>query len=292
MKGKIIKIVSGTYSVKDIETNTIHTVKPKGIFRYHSLEPKVGDDVDFNETTILKMYDRKNTFVRPKVSNVDYVILIMSSKSPNFDLDLLDRFLLNIERNYVKPIIVITKCDLLESKELETIKSFMSYYKNYYNVFYSDINGLMSKDELFNLLKGKVSILSGQTGAGKSHLLNTIFPELSLETQEISKALGRGKHTTRETTLYDIDGMYIADSPGFSSLDFSEIEGERLKDYYPEFRAHLNECKYNECLHLSEPNCKIKDLVNSGEILATRYESYKKIYTEIKQAKKVYGRKY
>ena len=292
MKGKIIKIVSGTYSVKDIESNTIHTVKPKGIFRYHSLEPKVGDDVDFNETTILKMYDRKNTFVRPKVSNVDYVILIMSSKSPNFDLDLLDRFLLNIERNYVKPIIVITKCDLLESKELETIKSFMSYYKNYYNVFYSDINGLMSKDELFNLLKGKVSILSGQTGAGKSHLLNTIFPELSLETQEISKALGRGKHTTRETTLYDIDGMYIADSPGFSSLDFSEIEGERLKDYYPEFRVHLNECKYNECLHLSEPNCKIKELVNSGDILATRYESYKKIYTEIKQAKKVYGRKY
>ena len=292
MKGKIIKIVSGTYSVKDIESNTIHIVKPKGIFRYHSLEPKVGDDVEFNETTILKMYDRKNTFVRPKVSNVDYVILIMSSKSPNFDLDLLDRFLLNIERNYVKPIIVITKCDLLESKELDTIKSYMAYYKNYYNVFYSDINGLIEKNELFNLLKGKVSILSGQTGAGKSHLLNTIFPELSLETQEISKALGRGKHTTRETTLYDIDGMYIADSPGFSSLDFSEIETERLKDYYPEFRSHLNECKYNECLHLSEPNCKIKDLVNSGDILATRYESYKKIYTEIKQAKKVYGRKY
>ena len=292
MKGKIIKIVSGTYSVKDIESNTIHIVKPKGIFRYHSLEPKVGDDVEFNETTILKMYDRKNTFVRPKVSNVDYVILIMSSKSPNFDLDLLDRFLLNIERNYVKPIIVITKCDLLESKELDIIKSYMAYYKNYYNVFYSDINGLKEKGELFNLLKGKVSILSGQTGAGKSHLLNTIFPELSLETQEISKALGRGKHTTRETTLYDIEGMYIADSPGFSSLDFSEIEVERLKDYYPEFRSHLNECKYNECLHLSEPNCKIKDLVNSGDILATRYESYKKIYTEIKQAKKVYGRKY
>ena len=290
MKGKIIKLVGGIYTVKCFEDNKIHTVKPKGVFRYHSISPKVGDDVEFNETTILKLMDRKNTFVRPQISNVDYCLLVSSLKSPDFSLELLDRFLINIIRSNVEPIIIITKCDLATPSELEKIKEYMSYYSKYYKVFYSSKEGMINRSEFDSLLKGKISVLSGQTGAGKSHLLNTIYPELSLETQEISKALGRGKHTTRETTLYELDGKYIADTPGFSSLEFFDIEPTDLKEYFPEFVELLNKCKYNQCLHISEPDCIVKEKVAKGEILKSRYDSYLKIYTELKNNKSIYRR--
>ncbi len=166
----------------------------------------------------------------------------------------------------------------------------MAYYSKYYKVFYSSKNGMENRSEFDLILKGKISVLSGQTGAGKSHLLNTIYPELSLETQEISKALGRGKHTTRETTLYEIGEKFIADTPGFSSLEFYDIEPTDLKEYFPEFVELLNKCKYNQCLHISEPGCIIKEKVANGEILKSRYDSYLKIYTELKNNKPVYRR--
>lgn len=290
MKGKIIKLVGGIYTVKCFEDNKIHTVKPKGVFRYHQISPKVGDDVEFNESTILKLIDRKNTFVRPQISNVDYCLLVTSLKSPDLSLELLDRFLINIIRSNVEPIIIITKCDLGTKDELERVKEYMSYYSKYYKVFYSSKEGMSNRDEFDNLLKGKISVLSGQTGAGKSHLLNTIYPELGLETQEISKALGRGKHTTRETTLYEIGEKYIADTPGFSSLEFYDIEPTDLKEYFPEFVELLNKCKYNQCLHISEPGCIVKEKVATSEILKSRYDSYLKIYTELKNNKPIYRR--
>lgn len=284
MKGKIIKLVAGVYTVID-EKEKLYQVRPVGKFRYHSISPKVGDNVEFTPESITKVYERKNSFVRPSIANVDYCLLIMSLKTPDFSVELLDRFLINIIRGDTEPVIVITKCDLGSEKEIKDLKETMKYYEKYYKVFYSGLQGITNRDEFENLLRGKTSVLSGQTGAGKSHLLNMIYPELSLETQEISMALGRGKHTTRETTLYDIHGMYLADTPGFSSLDFSDIKPTNLKEYFPEFVELLNKCKYNECLHISEPGCIVKEKVEKGEILKSRYDDYLKIYTELKSNK-------
>ena len=284
MKGKIIKLVAGVYTVID-EKEKLYQVRPVGKFRYHSISPKVGDNVEFTPESITKVYERKNSFVRPSIANVDYCLLIMSLKTPDFSVELLDRFLIKIIRGDTEPVIVITKCDLGSEKEIKDLKETMKYYEKYYKVFYSGLSGITNRDEFENLLRGKTSVLSGQTGAGKSHLLNMIYPELSLETQEISMALGRGKHTTRETTLYDIHGMYLADTPGFSSLDFSDIKPTNLKEYFPEFVELLNKCKYNECLHISEPGCIVKEKVEKGEILKSRYDDYLKIYTELKSNK-------
>ena len=284
MKGKIIKLVAGVYTVID-EKEKLYQVRPVGKFRYHSISPKVGDNVEFTPESITKVYERKNSFVRPSIANVDYCLLIMSLKNPDFSLELLDRFLINIIRGDTEPVIVITKCDLGSEKEIKDLKETMKYYEKYYKVFYSGLGGITNRDEFEDLLRGKTSVLSGQTGAGKSHLLNMIYPELSLETQEISMALGRGKHTTRETTLYDIHGMYLADTPGFSSLDFSDIKPTNLKEYFPEFVELLNKCKYNECLHISEPGCIVKEKKEKGEILKSRYDDYLKIYTELKSNK-------
>lgn len=291
MKGIVIKQVGGIYTVRDIEEKKDYNVKPIGVFRRDNITLIAGDNVEFSETSITKLYPRKNTFIRPKISNVDYALLLMSTKDPNFDLFLLDRFILNILRGDVEPIIIISKCDLIDKEELDRIKSYMSYYEKNYHVFYSDKNGINNYPELEKLLENKIAVLSGQTGAGKSHLLNNISPILSLDTGEISKALGRGRHTTRETTLYEIDNMYIADSPGFSSLTFFDIDKNNLKDYFIEFSEFSGQCKFNQCLHIREPECKVKEKVNEGAILKSRYNSYLKIYDELKSAKPVYRRK-
>ena len=171
-------------------------------------------------------------------------------------------------------------------KELESI----NYYKNYYDVFLSNFEGIIEKDKFLSLIDNKVLVISGQTGAGKSHLLNTLSPELKLKTQDISDALGRGKHTTRHTELLRIDNALIADTPGFSSLDLTYIKSSNLREYFPEFVEHLGECKYSSCMHIAEPNCKIKELVDNGSILKSRYSSYHKFYQELKENEKTYKR--
>lgn len=271
--------------------NKLYTLAARGSLKQSSLKIKVGDFVEFDNGVIHKIIKRKNDFIRPNIANVDYVLLCMSLKQPNLDLNLLDKFLINIINQDVEPIIILTKLDLLTELELEEIEKIFNYYKKYYKVFFSDIDGIKNCEELFELLKNKVSVVSGQTGAGKSHLLNTISPSLKLETNEISLALNRGKHTTTKTEIYDINNMYIADTPGFSSLEFTYIEKTDLKEYFPEFVEVLNMCKYNQCMHIKEPMCKVKEMVESKEILKSRYESYLKFFTELEGLKKIYGRK-
>lgn len=271
--------------------NKLYTLAARGSLKQSSLKIKVGDFVEFDNGVIHKIIKRKNDFIRPNIANVDYVLLCMSLKQPNLDLNLLDKFLINIINQDVEPIIILTKLDLLTEIELEEIEKIFNYYKKYYKVFFSDIDGIKNSEELFELLKNKVSVVSGQTGAGKSHLLNTISPSLKLETNEISLALNRGKHTTTKTEIYDINNMYIADTPGFSSLEFTYIEKTDLKEYFPEFVEVLNMCKYNQCMHIKEPMCKVKEMVESKEILKSRYESYLKFFTELEGLKKIYGRK-
>ena len=288
MKGKIIGLNSGVYQVIDQDSAKQYFLKPKGVFRYLGITPKVGDDVVFTEETISSVETRKNTFVRPPVSNVDNVLLVTSLKRPDLSFELLDRFLINILHSEVKPIIIVTKWDLGTEEEKAVAVRTLSYYQKYYPVFYSEKDGIKDRESLFALIRGKISVVSGQTGVGKSYLLNLIDPSLYLKTQDISMALGRGKHTTREVSLKVADGMYIADTPGFSDLEFPDILPTDLKEYYPEFVTLLNKCRYHQCLHLREPGCAVKEAVNNGEILQSRYDSYLKIYDELKNRKPIY----
>lgn len=289
MIGRVIKNISNQYVVLDDEDKE-YLLKPRGIFKHNDETIKVGDFVDFENGTINKILERKNTFIRPFISNVDNVIIVTSLRRPDINYLLLDEFIVNVEMEDVKPILVFTKTDLLSKEELDRELESINYYKKYYDVFLSDFNGIKEIDVFNALIDNKVLVVSGQTGAGKSHLLNTLNPNFELKTQDISLALGRGKHTTRHTELLRLSKTLIADTPGFSSLDLTYIKSDNLKECFPEFVEHLNECKYNQCMHVKEPGCKIKELKDNGLILNSRYESYLKFYSELKEEEKTFRR--
>jgi len=291
-EGKIIKSLSGFYYVKSEQG--IVQCRGRGVFRKREITPLVGDMVEFiaendREGYIIGIKERVNELVRPPISNVDQAILVFSTKNPDFSHHLLDRFLVMIESKRIEPIIVFTKKDLLSEAELEEMIKYIEDYRSigYATLFVSAKN----KDgisELYPLIKEKVSVIAGQSGVGKSTLLNALRPDLNLETKEISKHLGRGRHTTRHVELLEIEGGYVADTPGFSSLDFIDIEMEDLSFCFPEMRERLNDCKFRGCLHDKEPQCAIKAAVNEGEIANYRYENYLSFLNEIRNRKPRY----
>lgn len=286
-KGRIIKLIGGIYTVVD-EMNQSVELKPLGIFRYKKISPKVGDFVLFDEEAIQEVLERHNDLIRPAICNVDQALLISSSKKPDFSSLLLDKFLSLVEFNQIEPIIVITKIDLLTEEERASLEDYLSYYRKYFKVILFSTKTKEGLDEILEVIKGKVNVLTGQTGAGKSSLLNTIDPLLNLATDEISMALGRGKHTTRHVEFIPLHEGWIADTPGFSKLEFTDMDESQLKDSFPDFfeRSHL--CKYHGCLHEKEPGCSIKEAVKNNEIPLERYENYLKMKEEIKQIKKKY----
>lgn len=288
-KGRIIKLVGGIYTVVD-EENKRYRVKPLGIFRHRNINPKVGDLVDFNEDSITKVHERKNELYRPMVANVDQALLVNSAKDPDFSFLLLDKFLTLIEANDILPIIIVTKIDLLTEKEYLDLKAKLSYYQKFYKVIYFSSITKDNLDVIVSIAKDKINVLAGQTGAGKSTILNTINPELNIKTNEISKALGRGKHTTRHVELIEFGEGYIADTPGFSGLEFKNIDSQEVKYYFIDFFELSKLCKFNECTHLHEPGCEVKRQVKKGNILEERYNDYKFIYNEIKAQKPMYRR--
>ncbi len=290
MLGKIIKLIGGNYTVLGEDLKK-YVLKPLGIFRYKDLSPKVGDNVEFEPNVITKISSRKNDLTRPQIANVDQAILINAANRPLFSFDLLDRFLVLILKENIKPIIIVTKIDLLEEAELNDLKEKLSYYEKYFKVFFYSKITLENLDIIKDELRGKVSVLAGQTGAGKSSLLNALNPELSLATDDISKALGRGKHTTRHVELIEYERGLIADTPGFSKLEFNDLEKEDLKNYYPDFISLAEKCKYLGCNHVNEPKCEIKKELENGNILKSRYNNYLKIYQELKDKKVIYGGK-
>lgn len=265
MQGKIIKLISNDYSVL---SDKIYICKSRGKFRNQHITPLVGDNVVFDEINnyILEINNRKNELVRPPVSNVDNAYIITNVK-PSFDNNLLDKLLCIIEYNNINPIIVFTKLDLLNEIELKEINEYIAYYKQIgYQVF---INTEINK--IKETFKDKISVFTGQSGAGKSTLLNNINKELNIKTDEISKALGRGKHTTRHVELIEMCGGFVADTPGFSSLDFNGMENIDIRDNFIEFNEYKDLCEYRDCMHLDEVNCGIK---NNDKILNSRYENY------------------
>lgn len=271
-QGIIIKNISNQYNCL-VEKKTI-VCTPRGKFRHSKLTPLVGDKVlvDPDKKLIIDILERKNELKRPSVANIDIALIITSVKEPDISLNLLDKQLVNIEKNNITPIIVFTKLDLLNSEQVKNIKKIMHYYKN---IGYK----VLTNKNLFKLkilLKKKIVVLTGQTGAGKSSLINKLDKNKNVKTSPISKALGRGVHTTRNTEIYETKNIYIVDTPGFSSLDIKDINPKELKKYFKEF-SYIN-CKFKDCTH--EKNCEITKAVEKGIIKKSRYENYLKLLKE------------
>ena len=268
-EGRIIKIISNDYTVKS--GSDLFICKARGKFRKDKIVPLVGDMVlfDSDKKYIVDILPRSTELVRPPVANIDQAFVITSVKNPDLDLNLLDKMLCIIEYNNIKPIICFTKLDLLS--DVGFINSVISYYKKIgYDVF---INTEI--DEIKNVFKDKITVFTGQSGAGKSTLLNKLSPNLNLKTDDISLALGRGKHTTRHVELIDLYDGLIADTPGFSSLNFIGMTNSDIRDNFIEFNHFKDSCEYRDCMHDKEINCEIKRQVGS-EILDSRYENYLK----------------
>ena len=292
-KGLVIRLIAGEYKVYDLDTKIIINAKPRGVMRIKSSAPKVGDYVDFtlineNSGIIEKIEERRNDLIRPYISNIDQAFVIFSVKEPDLNLNLLDKFLVTLEYNNIKPIIVFNKWDLLNNEEIKTTKEIISYYESIgYKTIITSCNELVLND-LKDYIKNKISVFTGQSGVGKSSLLNLIDPNLSIETNEISMALGRGKHTTRHVELLQIEDGWVADTPGFGTIDFEGMEKIDLAQNFIEFFKHSSCCKYNGCLHINEPACKVKELVNENVILKSRYDNYLVFINDLGKDKKEY----
>lgn len=291
-QGQIRKALSGFYYVE--QNGKLIQCRGRGIFRNRGESPLVGDMVDFtkdseSDGSVDKIYPRKNELVRPPIANVDQAILVFSVKEPNFNTILLDRFLVVLESFFVKPIICLTKMDLLSDAEMAEIQPFIEDYKAIgYELLTTFKDDSTLVERLQPMLEGKTSVLAGQSGVGKSTLLNTLIPELDLKTGIISKSLGRGKHTTRHVELIEVCGGLLADTPGFSSFDFDTIEKEELTACLPEFQRISEDCKFRGCLHIKEPKCAVKAAAETGEIRPYRYEHYVQFLQEIMDRKPRY----
>ena len=268
MVGQIVRIISNLYTVKI--DDMLYGCRARGKFRKDNISPMVGDyvKIDPDNNLIVDILPRKNELKRPVISNVDIAIIVTSTKNPNLDLILLDKFISIVTYNKIEPVICFTKLDLLNDVERETIDNLRRYYEMIgIKVIYNT-----ETIEIKKLLKNKIIVLAGQTGAGKSSLINRLDEKLNIKTDEISVSLGRGKHTTRHVELYEVDEGYIADTPGFSALDLTDIDAKELKDTFIEFKEY--DCKFKDCLHNKENICGVKEAVENKKILQSRYNNY------------------
>ncbi|MCH5321650.1 MAG: ribosome small subunit-dependent GTPase A [Eubacterium sp.] len=286
--GRLIKGIGGFYYVETAET--IYECKARGVFRKKKITPLVGDLVSITvnenaENTINEIKERKNSLVRPPLANLDQLFVVTSICDPAINTFVLDRIIAIAEYKGIEPIIVITKIDLDNS-----YNKYYDIYKNAgFKVILCDNTSGKGADEVRELLKNKVSAFTGNTGVGKSSLLNAIDSRLSIETGQTSKKLGRGKHTTRHCELYKINGGYVADTPGFSAVDFERCE-RVLKDELPycfrEFQPYLCDCKFQtNCSHINDKGCAVVKALNDGLISQERHNSYTALYNEVKDIK-------
>ena len=268
MQGRITKQISNQYTV-EVDGEKI-VCNARGKFKNMGLSPVVGDivEVDADNKTIEKINTRKNKLDRPVVANVDSALIVTSLKKPDLSLNLLDKLLTIVLCNNIEPIIILTKIDLVNKKDLKEYKKIFNYYEN----LGIKVIPNTKLHKLKRTIKEKVVVLTGQTGAGKSTMLNKLDKSLNIETKPISEALNRGVHTTRHTELYKIGKMYMVDTPGFSALDINILDVNELQETFKEFKKYS--CMYKDCTHNNESGCGVKKAVENGLILKSRYDNY------------------
>lgn len=286
-KGLIISNISNMYEVEDIENKEIIKCIPRGKFKKDEITPVVGDKVEFEYQAdgtgvINQILDRVNYIKRPKMSNITQMIFVISMKMPKPDLLLLDKQLAFAEFNNVKSIICLNKIDL---EDEETINEIAKLYENIgYKVIRTNAKTGEGVEEVCKCLENNVTAFSGNSGVGKSTLINNIFKDVLTSEGEISSKNKRGKNTTTSIRLYKInDSSYIADTPGFSTFDIYEIESEDLAHYFVDLSKYIEKCEFVGCTHIKEENCGIKQALEEGKIHKQRYETYCKLYNELKE---------
>ena len=285
MKGLIIKANAGLYDV--YANDTVYQCKARGKFRIGEYSPLAGDEVDFDEKQLylLKIHPRFNHFLRPPIANIDQVCIVASLSNPVIPLSLINRFAIISRISGIQPIVIFTKADLLEKKEYNDILDEVNKLGYSYFVYSSKTQEGLA--EIKDVLKGKKTLFTGQSGVGKSTLINLLIPGIKQKTGDISKALGRGKHCTRVVEFIKYDGGWIADSPGFSFIEF-DLTPKELSLVYPGFDKIVDKCKFNDCLHEFEPGCAIKHAVEEGFISEEHYKTYISLLNELKQRKERY----
>ena len=279
MQGEVVKVISNQFYVK--VNNNVLICTQRGVLKKNKTLPLVGDKVlvDIEKRVIEKILPRKNEIVRPPVANIDQAIVVTSLKHPDFSTNLLDKLLVQLEINKIKPIICLTKKDLLSSIELTNYLEIINYYQK---IGYLVVDNTETK-KILKELENKITVFLGQTGAGKSTLLNKLFPDLNLKTGEVSLALGRGKHTTRIVEIIEIGSIKVLDTPGFSALSFLKYDLESVKEAFIEFKNYP--CLYKDCNHDKEPECNLKKAVLAGQVLESRYENYLNFKKEFSERK-------
>lgn len=288
LSGRIMQSISGFYYVE--AADEIYECKAKGVFRNKRIAPLVGDNVkietDGNKGTVVTIEERKNSLIRPPVANLDLLFIVSSIADPKPNLYVIDKLSAFAVYNRIEPVILFSKCDMGSCDELVDI-----YSKTGFTVLRCSSYANEGAEDIKRLISGKVAAFTGNSGVGKSSILNMLDPELFLETNEISNKLGRGKHTTRSVSLYRIADGLIADTPGFSYLDFEKtsekIFKEDLPDCFPEFCNYADDCKFGpSCSHTCDKGCAVIEAVNNCFISAERHNSYIKMYDEVKNFKK------
>lgn len=281
IKGIIVKINSDLYKV-DIGTSVVDC-KAKGLFKFKHMKPIVGDCVEIKNNVIEKIELRKNEFIRPPIANIDQLIIVVSTKNPKPDLELLDKQLIMAEKNNVLPIICVNKIDLAENyKEIMQI-----YEKIGYQVVTTDAKNGVGIENLAKFLQNKITAFTGNSGVGKSALTNNLFKENISEEGETSQKLEKGKHTTKFVELYKIAPQtYIADTPGFSTYEIKDVDLNELDKFYLEFLPYIPECEFRGCSHIKERKCGVKQAVEDKKVDLGRYERYCNFYKKLKEEKK------
>lgn len=280
--GIITKCVGGFYTVE--APDGVFECRARGIFRNRGISPYVGDTVDIADGVISEIHERKNCIIRPPLANLDQLVFIVSTCDPPPNYLIIDKFIAVAEYKGITPSVVITKTDLGDSSEIKRIYGSIGI-----EVIEVDYKNPDSVNAVKKLLSGKTSALTGNSGAGKSTLLNAVDPDLNIPTAEISRKLGRGKHTTRHAQLYKLtEGGYIADTPGFSTFEtnrYDIIRKDDLAGCFREFREYTEGCRFRDCSHTCEKGCEVISALGQGKISASRHESYRMMYDEAKQIK-------
>ena len=296
MQGKIVKGIAGFYYVYTEEgpetCGKIYECKAKGIFRTENRKPLTGDDVkleilDEEEETgnIVELLPRRSELVRPAVANIDQALVVFAVVKPEPNFNLLDRFLIMMEQQGLDSIICFNKQDIATPEEKEELRH--AYEGTGYRVLFASAEKREGMEELKRLLRGKTTAVAGPSGVGKSSLINCLNPSAGMQTGEISRKIDRGKHTTRHSELIALhENTYIMDTPGFTSLQLFSMEKEELKDFYPEFAACEEACRFRGCMHLNEPDCGVKEALREGKISPVRYRNYQMLFQELQDRRK------